>query len=123
MTAGSYTAGPSTSVPSRDSDRPPPSPPSSDSELPTTSAGPSGTAGSGPSPDVQRFLEVARQTYPGLNTALLEQRGHQLCTRLQLSTSTHDLVGELTGELGNQPAAQQLVRTASAAYCPGAADQ
>ena len=115
--------------------KPPPAstvsaPEASPSDLSTITPGDSGGPGSTmipagaptptPAPDVQRYLTVARQAFPERDDAELVDEAGIICARLSDNPSTHDVVGDLAAQLGNQTQAQQLVEAATAAYCPSA---
>ncbi len=70
------------------------------------------------SPDVQHYLAIARLAFPQRDDAGLIEVADTVCEYVGANPSTHDAVGELTAELGNQAQAQQLVQAATAAYCP-----
>jgi hypothetical protein len=66
---------------------------------------------------VQRYLTVARQAFPERDDAELVDEAGIICARLSDNPSTHDVVGDLAAQLGNQTQAQQLVEAATATYC------
>lgn len=70
------------------------------------------------SPEIKRYLGIARQAFPQrADTALIED-AQAICAKLAATSSAHDAVGELAAKLGNQTSAKQLVDAATAAYCP-----
>ena len=66
------------------------------------------------------YLALAAATFRGQSRAVLVRRGHAFCRSLQSTRSLDDVVGNLTAQIGSQPAAYQIVRAAAGAYCPGA---
>jgi hypothetical protein len=93
---------------------------SADSKPPSTP--PSGSsAGTAPqAAATAHYLALAEATFRGQSRPVLVSRGHAFCRSLQSTRSLDDVVGDLTSQIGSQPAAYQLVTAAAAAYCPGA---
>jgi hypothetical protein len=70
---------------------------------------------------VQQYLATARRAYPNKDDTGRVQVAQSVCTSLRGSSSKHDVVGSLAGDLASQSTAQQLVDEAMAAYCPDVA--
>ncbi len=65
----------------------------------------------------QRYLAHARIYLPHANQAALIATARSICATIRTG-SQDDAVGELAAQIGNQPAAYQLVTLATDAYCP-----
>lgn len=94
---------------------------SPDSSSPSSVATTPPPSGMPSSADVQRFLVAARAAFPQRDDAALAQLAMTTCAQLKANPSSHDVVGDLAGQLGSQATAKQLVDAAVAAYCPGVA--
>lgn len=79
-----------------------------------------GTASGASAAAVQKYLATARRAYPAKDDAGRVQVAQSVCTSLRTTSSKHDVVGSLAGELASQSTAEQVVDDAMAAYCPGA---